>query len=307
MSFSQQVKAELCHLRPAGCCKFAECYGMLLFGRSFSNDNISFLSSDREVVLHLAELIKGCFGAVCLVSEGGVKKPTYLLSVDNPVDIKRILIKYDRYGNKAVMGINRTMFDKECCIEAFIRGAFLACGSINDPEKSFHAEFALKKSELTEDFIDVLKNRGLSPKNTVRQGRSVIYFKNGADIEDLLTVMNATVHTLELMNVQIYKDMRNKINRQTNCDNANINRTINVALKQIKDIELIAKTKGLDSLSDELRQVAELRLEDTSLSLKDIGESLEPPISRSGVNHRLMKIAKIADEIRNSGGQNGKK
>jgi len=295
MSFSQQVKAELCHLRPAGCCKFAECYGMLLFGRSFSNDNISFLSSDKEVVLHLAELIKGCFGAVCLVSEGGVKKPTYLLSVDNPVDIKRILIKYDRYGNKAVMGINHTMFDKECCIEAFIRGAFLACGSINDPEKSFHAEFALKKSELTEDFIDVLKNRGLSPKNTVRQGRSVIYFKNGADIEDLLTVMNATVHTLELMNVQIYKDMRNKTNRIKNCDNGNISRMIAASMLQRKAVEILEQKGKLETLPPELYEAAILRRDHPNDSLAELCRIAGNKITRSGLNHRLNKIIELAE------------
>ena len=163
------------------------------------------------------------------------------------------------------------------------------------------------EEKLAEELIEILSEIEISAGLTLRRSQFIVYIKGSESIEDTLTFINAQQCTLELINVKIYKDMRNKINRQTNCDNANISRTINVALKQIKDIELIAKTKGLDSLSDELRQVAELRLEDTSLSLKDIGESLEPPISRSGVNHRLMKIAKIADEIRNSGGQNGKK
>lgn len=294
MSFSQQVKAELCHLRLAGCCKQAECYGMLLFGRSFSKDNISFLSSDREVVTHLCELLKVCFDTVCTVSEGGVKKPTYLLSVDNPVDIKRVLIKYDRYGSGAKNGINPAVFEKECCTEAFIRGAFLACGSINDPEKSFHAEFALKKSELTEDFLSVLCNRGLSPKSTVRQGRSVIYFKNGADIEDLLTVMNATVHTLELMNVQIYKDMRNKTNRIKNCDNGNISRMVSASMIQCKAVKKLEEAGKLETLPPELYEVAVLRRDNPQESLAELCRIAGNRITRSGMNHRLNKIIELA-------------
>ena len=298
MSFSQQVKSELCELRTASCCKFAECYGMLLFGRSFSHDNISFLTADKNVCLHLESLLKTCFSAVATVSEGGIKKPTYLLTVDNPIDRKRILIKYDRYGNGALLGLNPSLFEKECCTEGFIRGAFLACGSITDPEKAFHAEFALKREELLEDFFEVLCERGLSPKKTLRQGKGLIYFKNGADIEDLLTVMDATNHTLELMNVQIYKDMRNKTNRIKNCDNGNISKTVAASMAQREAIEKIEKKGKLPTLPPELYEAALLRKHNPEESLSQLCVIAKNKITRSGLNHRMKKIIEIANDIK---------
>lgn len=294
MSFSHEVKSELCHLRPVGCCKYAECYGMLLFGRSFCSDNISLLTSDKSVALHFAELLKLCFDAFTTVSEGGVKKPTYLVTVDNTVDIKRILIKYDRYGPDAFIGVNRKLFDKECCIEAFIRGAFLSCGSVSDPQTAFHAEFALKNNSLTEDFLCVLRDRGLSPKKTVRNGRNVIYFKNGADIEDLFTVMNATMHSLELMNVQIYKDMRNKTNRIKNCDNGNITRTVEASMAQRKAIEKLEKSGKLETLPPELYEVAVLRKNHPNDSLSELCKLTGNKLTRSGLNHRFNKLIELA-------------
>ena len=298
MSFSQIVKEELCHLRPAGCCKYAECYGMLLFGRSFSQDNISFLTADKGVCFHLSELLKSCFDANIVISEGGIKKPTYLLVVDNPFDVKRILIKFGRYGSNSVLGINNKMFDKECCTEAFIRGAFLACGSIIDPEKAFHVEFAVKKGELCQPLFDVMTEKGLVPKMTLRQGKNVIYFKKAADIEDLLTVIGATMHTLELMNIQIYKDMRNRTNRIKNCDNGNISKTVAASMAQCDAIKKLEKCGRLETLPEELYEAAMLRKENPEESLSQLCKIANNKITRSGLNHRIKKIIELANELK---------
>ncbi len=295
MSFCRQVKNELCQIRSVGCCRYAECYGMLLFGRSFSVSDISFLTSDKSTAEHLKNLLYSCFSAVATVSEGGVKKPTYLVTVESETDIKRILIKFDRFGNDALLGLNRKMFEKECCTEAFIRGAFLACGSISNPESGFHAEFALKDESLGEPFLQVLAARGLSPKASTRAGRKVIYFKNGGDIEDLLTVIGATMHSLELMNVQIYKDMRNKTNRIKNCDNGNIAKTVKASMEQCEAIKRLETSGKLASLPPELYEAAILRRDNPEEPLSELCRICGNKITRSGLNHRLKKIIEIAN------------
>ncbi len=295
MSFSQDVKKELCDIRSVGCCRYAECYGMLLFGRSFSVSDISFLTSDKNAAEHLQSLLYNCFSVVATVSEGGIKRPTYLVSVESETDIKRILIKFDRFGNDAFLGINKKIFEKECCTEAFIRGVFLACGSISNPENGFHAEFALKDSSHSDAFLQVLNARGLSPKVSMRAGRQVIYFKNGADIEDLLTVIGATMHSLELMNVQIYKDMRNKTNRIKNCDNGNIAKTVKASMEQCEAIKRLEKSGKLDSLPVELYEAAILRRDNPEEPLSELCRICGNKLTRSGLNHRLKKIIEIAN------------
>ncbi len=295
MSFSQDVKSELCQLRTAGCCRYAECYGMLLFGRSFSMEGISWLSSDKNAAERLKSLLYGCFSVVATISEGGIKRPTYLVTVDRPTDIKRILIKYERFGNDANLALNTDMFTKECCTEAFIRGAFLSCGSIAAPENDFHAEFALKNGALAEDFTAVLKARGLNPKISNRAGKKVVYFKNGVDIEDLLTVIGATMHSLELMNVQIYKDMRNKTNRIKNCDNGNIAKTVKASMEQREAIEKLEKSGALYTLPPELYEAAMLRKEHPEAALSELCSIAENKITRSGLNHRFKRIVEIAN------------
>ncbi len=306
MSFSDEVRKEICANINDKDKRFACLYGMLLFSRTLTEKRICFQSKSSIAADTFGEMFSAVFGSKPEFRISHVKngKDMYIYDITDKELIQKIFVKYgfdgkERHINREIISIGS--------LGTFTAGVFLAGGSVNDPEKEYHLEFTSPEEKLAEELIEILSEIEISAGLTLRRSQFIVYIKGSESIEDTLTFINAQQCTLELINVKIYKDMRNKINRQTNCDNANISRTINVALKQIKDIELIAKIKGLDSLSDELRQVAELRLEDTSLSLKDIGESLEPPISRSGVNHRLMKIAKIADEIRNSGGQNGKK
>ncbi len=152
----------------------------------------------------------------------------------------------------------------------------------------------------------LLRDIGVTAKTAVRRGQYIVYIKGSESIEDTLTFIGAQQCTLELMNVKIYKDVRNKANRIANCDAANIDKVVKAAMKQIDDIKLISQTNGLESLSDELREIAELRLENTDMSLQEIGENLSVPLSRSGVNHRFKKIAAIADVIRLGGVENEK-
>lgn len=305
MSFSDEVRKEICAGINDKDKRFACLYGMLLFSRILSAERICFQSKSITAAETFGDLFNAVFHykAECRKSEYKNGKIMYIYDITDRKLIDEVFAKYrfsdgERSMNSEIISIGS--------LGVFAAGVFLACGSVNDPEKEYHLEFTSPEEKIAEELIALLADIGVTAGLTVRRGQYIVYIKGSESIEDTLTFINAQQCTLELMNVKIYKDVRNKANRITNCDNANINKVVKASMKQVEDIQLIAKTRGLDSLTEELREVAEIRLESTGLSLQDIGESLNPPISRSGVNHRFKKIAKIADSIRENGGSNEK-
>lgn len=194
----------------------------------------------------------------------------------------------------------KQIIQKDCCKKAFIRGMFLAAGSVNDPNKAYHFEIVVHNKEMAEIVRDVINSFSLDAKIVKRKKYYVVYLKEGSMIVDILNVMEAYVSLMDMENVRIIKDMRNDINRRVNCETANIKKTVNAARRQIEDIEYIERTKGLKYLNDSLRKLAELRLEEPDANLAELGEMLNPPVSKSGVNHRLRKISSIANGLRES-------
>ena len=194
--------------------------------------------------------------------------------------------------------VNGLLLQQVCCRRAFLRGAFLAGGSISDPNKSYHFEIVCKTLEQAEQLRDIINSFAMEAKIVERKKHQVVYLKEGAQIVDMLNIMEAHVALMNLENVRILKEMRNSVNRKVNCETANISKTVNAAVKQVEDITYIRDTAGFDSLPDNLRQMAELRLEYPEAPLKELGTYLDPPVGKSGVNHRLRKISMIADELR---------
>lgn len=192
----------------------------------------------------------------------------------------------------------KQVVQKECCKKAFIRGMFLATGSVNDPNKAYHFEIVVRNREMAEVVQEIINSFSLDAKIVKRKKYYVVYLKEGSMIVDILNVCEAYVSLMDMENVRIIKDMRNDINRRVNCETANIKKTVNAARRQIEDIEYIEKTKGLKYLNNSLRQLAELRLEEPDANLSELGEMLNPPVSKSGVNHRLRKISSIAKDLR---------
>ena len=188
--------------------------------------------------------------------------------------------------------------DHICCKRAFIRGAFLAVGSISDPEKGYHAEFVCEAEEEARLLRNLLETFDMEARILERKQHFVVYMKEGSAIVDLLNVMEAHVALMELENLRILKEMRNSVNRRVNCETANINKTVNAAAKQIEDIQYIEMQKGLASLPDMLYEMARVRLEYPDATLKELGELLVPPVGKSGVNHRLRKISEYAEKLR---------
>ncbi|MCM1179525.1 MAG: DNA-binding protein WhiA [Clostridium sp.] len=192
----------------------------------------------------------------------------------------------------------RQVVQKDCCKKSFIRGMFLAAGSVNDPKKAYHFEIVVRNLDMAQAVKELINSFQLEAKVVKRKKYYVVYLKEGSMIVDILNIMEAYVSLMDMENIRILKDMRNDINRRVNCEAANIKKTVSAARKQIEDIEYIEKTRGLKYLNASLRELAELRLEEPDANLAELGEMLNPPVSKSGVNHRLRKISSIADSLR---------
>jgi DNA-binding protein WhiA len=189
---------------------------------------------------------------------------------------------------------------RNCCKRAYLRGAFLAAGSVSNPEKSYHIEIVCAMQKKAKQIRLLMQRFGLDAKEIQRKNSYVVYLKECAQIVDLLNVMEAPIALMEMENVRILKEMRNSVNRKVNCETANINKTVSAAMKQVEDIEYIQNTVGLEELPEGLQEMAEIRLAYPNASLKELGDLLSEPIGKSGVNHRLRKISEIAEELRES-------
>lgn len=194
--------------------------------------------------------------------------------------------------------VDGILLQQTCCKRAFIRGAFLAAGSISDPRKAYHMEIVCRTSPQARQLRDVMNTFEAEAKIVERKGHYVVYVKEGSRIVDMLGVMEANVALMNLENVRILKEMRNSVNRKVNCETANIGKTVSAAVRQVEDIQLIEKKIGLSKLPQSLQEIARVRLEHPDMPLKDLGELLTPPVGKSGVNHRLRRISEIAEELK---------
>lgn len=296
MSFSSEVKKELLNQICENCCTFAQNYALLLYGRAFSGSEISFMTENPEIidaykkaVLYFAES-----DVDIKLSDAG----KYSITINDYNIINIIHEKLSSDSKSFKRRINFAMLANDCCFSAFVRGVFLACGTVTDPEKEYHLEFSVPTKGLCDDLIKIFDELSPNPKTTVRSGAYIVYIKNSADIEDLLSIMGATENSLSLMGTKMYKDVRNRINRKVNFESANLKRSIAASNKQYEAIEYIKNNIGLDSLPEDLKQLALLRYQYRELSNSEITKLLNESISVSGVNHRFQRIIKTADELK---------
>ena len=225
-----------------------------------------------------------------------IMKLTALLGVDINTPEGRQMLKLTDHGD--YLSVNPILVERNCCKQAFIRGAFLATGSLTDPEKGYHFEIVTGDERKAVQLQELIRSFQIDAKIVLRKKSHVVYVKEGAQIVDMLAIMEANVALMNLENIRILKEMRNSVNRKVNCETANINKTVNAAVKQIEDIRLIESTTGFHNLSEGLAEIAELRLQYPEATLKELGIMLNPQVGKSGVNHRLRKLSEIADELR---------
>ena len=298
MSFSSDIKTELAALRNENaCCDAAQAYGMAEFGRSFSASGVSVQTESGDAATRYVDLLEHVCGVAPKHTVPTAEKAgMHTVTVPEEQRI-RVLETFGHDGKEVTLRLNRAVLDCEHCPAAFLRGVFLVCGAVTNPQVDYHLEFTVPYLNLSRDLITLLGEMGLRARSVRRKGSYVVYFKESEQIEDCLTLMGAMSASLELMNVKIIKSIRNNVNRAANCESANLDKTVAAALVQSEAARKIEQRMGLDALPEELRDVCRLRLDNPDLSLRELGELLNPPISRSGVNHRLQRILEIAEDL----------
>lgn len=291
MSFSSDVKTELCALKTNTCCKLPLVYGFLLFSRSFSVKQIKMQTETEAVALLFSRLISSVFSVECLVLRGGGKKAVYKISVPNEADRLKLLafIDFGIHEGK----INRELLSRECCTASFIRGAFFACGQISNPEKDFRADFLVRDRARAEEFRELLRSHYIETNISERKNGFLIYIKRNEMITNLLALLGASARSLELIETSILKSVKNNINRAQNCDNANLDRMIEASVSQRTAIDFLDKKGILSTLPEELIRTAKLRRENPSASVKELCKISGEAISVSGLNHRLKRLIDI--------------
>ena len=301
MSFANELKRQLLRLRYDDLRQLrARTHGLLRFSKAFGPQQMLLQTENKSVAELYADSIFGLSGLDATISVQEYKnkngKSFFCATVDDQNDREKIL-RFFGYGQSPMPVLNLEQVQSEEELGAFIAGAFLACGSMVDPGKSYHLEFVVPDQPLCEALIQVLFAVRIFPKSFARRGSFVVYLKDSGEIEDLLGFMGAGNLGLEVMNVKIYKSIRNQVNRAQNCEFANLEKTISAASVQVKQIEYILKNKGTAFLPEDLREIAKLRVENPEMSLRELGEALGEPLTRSGVNHRLKRLSKIYEEL----------
>ena len=287
MSFSAEVKEELAkHISPARHCQMAELSAMLHYAGQYGRMEdgtltIGFQSENEAVLRRGFTLLKKAYNIDTVIGVKGQKKADLL----------------------AIMGdlsgpADTSLLKQACCRRAFIRGAFLSCGSISDPTKGYHLEFVCNNRTQAEQLQEIIGQFDIEAKIVCRKKYFVVYVKEGAGIVELLNIMEAHVALMNLENLRILKEMRNSINRRVNCEAANIQKTVQASTRQVEDIIYLRDYYGFSRLPDNLREMAEVRLAYPEAALKELGEYLSPPVGKSGVNHRLRKLSELAEKLR---------
>ena len=296
MSYSSDTKEELCRLAPeSNCCATAECYGMLLFGNTFSMREIKIITGNKSLGERIVALFIKAFNTSfdIMPDEDQEGKQAYII---NKADkITRI---FETYGfskeNLLAHHVNLGILEEDCCRVSFARGAFLTGGAVTDPAKSYHLEIVTAHYNVSRQTYSLLLELELLPKETSRSGNYIIYFKHSTAIEEFLTLIGAPIHAMKLMSTKIEKDMRNTVNRKVNCDTANVSKTVDASAVQLEAITRLNVSGKLEKLSPKLQQAAMLRINNPELSIKELADISTPPITKSCMNHRIRRLAELS-------------
>ena len=300
MSFSSEAKKEIAATTPERlCCRTAQLYGMLECGHAFSADEIS-LQTEQEAIADVYDRLVARIGGIPRPTRSQLRRRTTLhhSAIEEPTHRLTLLERFGHSGTEVSLRLNRANLDCEACARAYLRGAFLACGAVTDPEHDYHLEFSVPHYNLSRDIAALLREWDFPAKTSGRGGSYIVYIKESERIEDCLTFLGATKASLELMGVKMVKSIRNDTNRRINCESANIDKTVQAAGNQLDAVRKIQETCGISALPEDLQAVATLRWDNPELSLRDLGELMDPPLTRSGVNHRLQRILKFAENLK---------
>lgn len=295
MSFCSKAKAELCKIPISKtCCAVAESYGVLLFCNTFSPTSIRIVTESRDFAQRLPKLFQKAF-SLKFDQTPETEQGKQIFSMDDPRKIHRI---YDIFGLEAAttvaLQVNLGILEEDCCRVAFLRGAFMAGGSVTDPEKRYHLELATSHLRVSREVKHLMEEVGFAPKCVTRAGSHVLYFKQSDQIEDFLTTLGAPVCAMGIMEAKVEKDLRNGVNRRVNCETANLGKAVDAAQEQLAAIRRL-KERGLyEELPEKLKETAQLRQDHPEATLLELSQMQDPPVSKSAINHRMRKLMELS-------------
>lgn len=297
MSFSYETKNELCRLPVQKlCCARAEAYGLLLYCNTFNASEVRIVTENPQLAARLPKLFHRAFGVRFdrrPEPEQTEGKRVFQISEREKLDQIINTLGYEP-RQSLVLHINFAMLEDACCRAAFLRGAFFGGGSVTDPEKRYHLELTTSHLQVSREMEVLLRECGYPPKNIARNGSFTTYFKQSDQIEDFLTLIGAPIAAMHIMSTKLEKDLRNSVNRRLNCDSANLDKAVQAAQEQLEAIRTLEAAEI--KLPDKLRETAALRLEYPELTLSELAEAFDPPVTKSCLNHRLRKLTAMAKE-----------
>lgn len=294
MSFSSNVKAELCRAPMTHSLALAESYGVLLYCNTFSASAIRIVTESQDFACRLPKLFKKAFGLEFDLEPDASATGKLLFQITEKRKIQKIFSAFGASIDDVTLHVNYGMLEQEDERISFLRGAFLAGGSVTDPTKRYHLELTSSHYKVSRETLALLMDVGFSPKSLTRAGNSILYFKQSDAIEDFLTAIGAPVCAMGVMEAKVEKDLRNGVNRRVNCETANLTKVVDASMEQVAAIRRLAQSGALDTLPEKLRQTAALRLENPEATLQELAEMSEPPVSKSALNHRMRKLIELS-------------
>lgn len=299
MSFAGTAKQELCKEELSRrCCAQAEAYGVLLYCNSFSQSDLKIVTESAAFARRLPLLFRKAFKVEFDHRPVSEEEGKLIFSMDDREKMTAVCNTFGyALGESLAHHINFAVLEEDHCRTAFLRGAFLAGGSVTDPEKGYHLEMATSHYHVSREMTALMLDMGFFPKETTRKSNYITYFKQSEYIEDFLTAIGAPLSAMEIMNTKLEKNLRSSINRRVNCDAANLDKAVDAAQQQLAAIRALEDTVGLDGLTDKLKEAAQLRLEHPELTLSQLAELCCPPVTKSSLNHRLQKLMAMAAKL----------
>jgi len=300
LSFSGNAKAEICRVLPQKrCCALAQCFGILLFCNSFTTDGIRIITESREFSKVLPKLFKKAFDLEFDSIPDQATTGKLIFSITTPEKVNAVLEIYGFDPRDALaMHINLPVVEEDCCKVSFLKGAFLAGGSVTDPVKGYHMEISTTHQSVARECYALMREvLGFYPKTAARGGGQVLYLKQSDLISDTLTFLGAPVAAMGIMEAKLEKELNNRVNRRCNCDDANISKVVEAAQEQLSAIAVLRKHGQLSKLPQKLQQAAQAREKNPEASLTELAAMMEPPITKPAMNHRLKKLVELAQEV----------
>lgn len=298
-SFSGSAKAEMCRVIPQKhCCALAECFGILLFCNSFGGDGIRIVTESKEFAMILPKLFKKAFGVTFDVHPDLQQQGKLVFMINQPEKLSDIMSAYGfDVKDTLALHVNMPIVEEECCKASFLRGAYLAGGSVTDPAKGYHIEITTTHASVAKETYMLMGELvGFYPKTANRGGSYVLYLKQSELISDFLIHLGAPVASMGIMEARLEKELNNKVNRRCNCDDANTSKVVEAAQDQLSAIRVLQERGVMESIPAKLQQAAAARLENPEASLTELAALMEPPISKPAMNHRLKKLTELAKE-----------